>query len=297
MSDNTDNNTSLDNTDDTSLLSNLKNKLTYKIHNVAYDPNANKFAAERAKKIKEEEEKKKQEKTDITTDNDGDPNKFSFKRVLKKTGNQTLDILKKAIIPFVSLMLAMIIANELIVYSPPIRIIFFIFTFIICLFPPAALILGFFYLLKGGYSYYVNHMTDLPKREIMPTIYALLPISTYQSSSILGSFFLYPFSYPKNEIAAEQLPKTMKQYWSDLQASFPDLDKVKNLPIFAEEIKQIQKDLSELHEPKGSMLKFGSNVSTVSSNVNTGSGSSSSNSLKASSLSNTTPKSIEEKTE
>ena len=209
MSDNTD--TNIDNTDDTSLLSNLKNKLTYKLHNVAYDPNANKFAAERAKKQKEEEEKKKQENADNKTTDDEDPNKFSFKRVLKKTGNKTLDIIKKAIIPFVALMLAMIVTNELIVYSVPIRIIFFIFTFFICLFPPAALILGFFYLLKGGYSYYVNHMTDRPKREIMPTIYALLPITTYQPTSSLGSFFLYPFTYPKNEIAAEQLPKTMKQ--------------------------------------------------------------------------------------
>jgi hypothetical protein len=272
MSDNTDNtnqDTSVDNTDDTSILSNLKNKLTYKLHNVAYDPNANKFAAERAKKEKEDEEKKKQEKTDKATESDGDPNRFSFKRVLKKTGNQALDIFKKAIIPFVALMLAMIVANELIVYSPPIRIIFFIFTFFISLFPPAAMILGIFYLLKGGYSYFVNHMTDRPKTEIMPTIYALLPITTYQPASTLGSFFLYPFTYPKNSVAEEQLPKTMKQYWTDLTNSFPDLDKVKNLPLFADELKKIQKDLSELNEPKGFMLNFGSNSSQAESSSTT----------------------------
>jgi hypothetical protein len=258
MSDSSDNtDTTVDNTDDTSLLGNLKNKLTYKLHNAAYDPNANKFAAERAKKLKEEEEKKKQEKTDKTTDSEGDPNKFSIKRVLKKTGNQATDIIKKVILPFLSLMLAMIVANDLIVYSPPIRIIFFIFTFFVCLFPPATMLLGIFYLLKSGYSYYVNHMTDRPKKEIIPTIYALLPITTYKPTSTLGSFFLYPFTYPKNDVAAAQLPKTMKQYWDDLQTSFPDIDKVKNLPIFASEIKQIQKDLSELHEPKGFMMKFG----------------------------------------
>jgi hypothetical protein len=267
MSDNSDN-TNTDNTDDTSLLGNLKNKLTYKLHNAAYDPNANKFAAERAKKIKEEEEKKKQEKTDKTTDNNGDPNKFSIKRVLKKTGNQALDIIKKVTLPFLSLMLAMIVANDLIVYSPPIRIIFFIFTFFVCLFPPATMLLGIFYLLKSGYSYYVNHMTDRPKKEIIPTIYALLPITTYQPTSMLGSFFLYPFTYPKNDVAAAQLPKTMKQYWDDLQASFPDIDKVKNLPIFATEIKQIQKDLSELHEPKGFMMKFGDSGSEPIPNTN-----------------------------
>jgi hypothetical protein len=268
MSDNSDN-TNTDNTDDTSLLGNLKNKLTYKLHNAAYDPNANKFAAERAKKLKEEEEKKKQDKSDKTTDSSDDPNKFSFKRVVKKTGNQALDIIKKVTLPFISLMLAMIVANELIVYSPPIRIIFFIFTFFVCLFPPATMLLGIFYLLKGGYSYYYNHMTDRPKKEIMPTIYALLPITTYQPTSSLGSFFLYPFTYPKNDIAAGQLPKIMKQYWDDLQASFPDINKVKNLPIFADEIKQIQKDLSEMHQPKGFMMKFGGDTNSVQVPTNT----------------------------
>lgn len=252
MSNNTDSNI---NDDNTSLLNNLKNKLSYKLHNIVYDPNANKFAEERTKKQKEEEDKKKEVKADNkTTDADDNPNKFSFKRVFKKTVNKTFDIVLKAIIPFVALMLAMIVSNELIVYSIPIRVIFFIFTFIVCLFPPAALILGFFYIVKGGYSYYYNHMTDRPKREIMPTIYALLPITTYQSTSTIGSLLLYPFTYPKNDIAKEQLPKTMMQYWSDLQGSFKDFDKVKNLPIFSKEIQQIQKDLSELHKPKDSII-------------------------------------------
>jgi aconitase A len=243
------------NDDNTSLLSNLKNKLTYKLHNIAYDPNANRFAEERVKKQKQEEDKKKEEKTDNNaTDADDNPNKFSFKRVLKKTVNKTFDIVLTAIIPFVALMLAMIVSNELIVYSVPIRVLFFIFTFIVCLFPPAALILGFFYIMKSGYSYYYNHMTDRPTREIMPTIYALLPITTYQSTSTIGSLLSYPFTYPKNDIAKEQLPKTMMQYWSDLQSSFKDFDKIKNLPIFAKEIKQIQKNLSELHIVKDSII-------------------------------------------
>jgi hypothetical protein len=90
-------------------------------------------------------------------------------------------------------------------------------------------------------------MTDRPKQEIMPTIYALLPITTYKPQSSLSAFFLYPFTYPKTDEATIQLPKTMKSYWDDLEKSFKNIDKVKNLPIFAEELKQIQKDLSELH--------------------------------------------------
>jgi hypothetical protein len=237
---------------DTSLFINLKNKLTYMLHNIAYDPNANKFVEERNKKINEEKEENIQNTSDDkTTDELNDPNKFNIMRTIKKIANTTKTIILTGIIPFIALMLSMIIANELIVYSVPIRIIFFVFTFLICFFlPPFAIILGFFYTLKGGYSYYVNHMTDRPKREIMPTIYALLPITTYKPLSSFGSFFLYPFTYPKTEIASEQLPKTMNQYVTDLEMSFKDLDKVKNIPIFIDCIKQIQKDISELHNSK-----------------------------------------------
>jgi hypothetical protein len=264
MSDNTD-----DTGDDGSLWSNLKNKVAYKIHNAATDPNANKFAIERAKKKKEEEEKKKDLKTenntDTTDDTNSDPNSFSAKRIVKKVGNQTLDILKKLIIPFVALMLAMIVSNEMIVYSVPIRIIFFIFTFLVCFFAqPLCILLGIFYIFKGGYSYYVNNMTDRPKQEIMPTIYALLPITTYQPTSSLGSFLLYPFTYPKTVEGEIQLPKTMKTYWNDLEASFKDLDKVKNLPLFVDELKQIQKDLSELHNKKGQLMTFGGKENSLS---------------------------------
>ena len=268
MSDNTDDTNNPDTTDDTgdtgddSLWSNLKNKVAYKMHTAATDPNANKFAAERAKKRKEEQEKKKNLTTDpnpnTTDDTNEDPNQFSARRLAKKVGNQTLDILKKAFFPFIAIMLAMIVANEAIVYSVPIRIIFFIFTFLVCFYvKPLCILLGIFYILKGGYSYYVNNMTDRPKQEIMPTIYALLPITTYKPMSSLGAFFLYPFTYPKTDEATIQLPETMRTYWDDLEGSFKDLDKVKNLPIFIDELKQIQKDLSELHNPKGKLMTFG----------------------------------------
>lgn len=261
MSDNTDTTQDID---DNSLWTNLTNKIKYKVHKAAYDPNANKFAQKEAEKEKEKKEEKKEEKAKTTDTDNGDPNKFSIKRVVKRIGTQTSSIIQKCIIPFIALMLAMIVTNDMIIYSVPIRIIFFIFTLLICIFvPPMLGLLSIFYILKGGYSYYVNHMTDRPKQEIMPTIYALLPITTYKPSSSLGSFIMYPFTYPKTELGAEQLPKTMKHYWQDLLESFKDLDKVKNLPIFAKGLHQIQKDLSELHEPKGYMMQF-SNSTTKS---------------------------------
>ena len=240
-----------------SIWTNLKNKVSYKIYNATTDPNANKFATERAKKKKEDDIKKESasNKSNTTDDvNNTDPNSFSAKRLAKKVGNQTLDILKKFFIPFVALMLAMIVANEMIIYSVPIRIIFFIFTFLVCYFAKGlCIILGIFYILKGSYSYYINNMTDIhnqnQKVEIMPTIYALLPITVYKPTSSFWRFFYYPFTYPKSDVAAAQLPKTMEKYWNDLQKSFKDLDKVKNIPIFANEIKKIQTNLGFFLEP------------------------------------------------
>jgi hypothetical protein len=237
--------------DNDSIWTNLKNKVVYNIHNIATDPNANKFAAERAEKLKEEKEKNTTNAISDTTDTNGDPNKFSARRLAKKVGNQTVDILKRILFPFIALMLAMIVANEAIIYSVPIRIIFFIFTFLICFYvKPLCIILGIYYIFKGSYSYYVNNMTDRPKQEIMPTIYALLPITTQKPMSALGAFFLYPFTYPKTDEGAIQLPKTMETYWNDLQGSFKDIDKVKNLPNFVDELKTIQNDLLTLHTPK-----------------------------------------------
>lgn len=233
-----------------SLFSNLKNKVTYNLHKATYDPNANQFAEEQ-KKQKEAAAKNKDDKAKDSTDtaDKGDPNKFSAKRLATKVGNQTWDIIQKIFFPFLALMLSMIVSNEMIVYSPPIRIIFFIFTFLICFFAQTVAIgLAIFYLLKGGYSYYVNNMTTRPKRDIMPTIFALLPITTFKPLSKLGGFFMYPFTYPKTEKGVEKLPEIMKGYWGDLKESFTSLDEVKNLPVFTARLKTIQEELSHLHD-------------------------------------------------
>ncbi len=247
--DTTDVTTSDDTTQTGSLFDNLKNKVAYNLHKATYDPDANKFAA--AQKQAADEAKQQDNTTADSTDttDQGDPNKFSAKRLAKKVGNQTLDILKKIFIPFLALMLSMIVANEMIVYSAPIRIIFFIFTFLICYFANTlGIILAIFYLLKGGYSYYVNNMTNRPKRNIMPQIFALLPISTYKPMSSFGAFFLYPFTYPKTEKGAIQLPEIMKGYLEDLKKSFTSLDDVKNLPVFVQRLKTIQEELTHLHD-------------------------------------------------
>ena len=115
---------------------------------------------------------------------------------------------------------------------------------------PLCIILGFYYILKGAYSYYINNMTDRTEKVIiMPTIYALLPITMYKPESSFLRFFYYPFVYPKSAISEGELPKTMGAYLKDLKESFKDLDKVKNLPFFSKQLEKIEtKLLKTLHE-------------------------------------------------
>ena len=238
-----------DNIDDESFFTKFINLISYKINTALSNPNADKYAAERAKK-REERIRQQAAQNNTTVNNTTNPNQFNFKRFLNKIISQATKISIIIFFPFIALMLAMIVANEMIVYSVPVRIIFFIFTFLVCfLIPPLSILLGFFYLLKGGYSYYINNMTGrTDKVLIMPTIYALLPITTYTPESSILKFFYYPFRYPKSDISAAEIPKTMGVYWKDLNESFKDLDTVKNLPIFSNQLKNLEtKLLKTLH--------------------------------------------------
>ena len=241
-----------DNTGDESIFTKFKNLVSYKINSAVSDPNAEKYAAERAKNKEEKEKQLAAAKINTTVDTTkSNPNQFNSKRFLNKIISHTTKIIRIIFFPFVALMLAMIVANEMIVYTVPVRIIFFIFTFLVCCFmTPLCIILGFYYILKGAYSYYINNMTDrTDKVIIMPTIYALLPITMYKPESSFLRFFYYPFMYPKSAISEGEIPKTMGAYWKELNESFKDLDKVKNLPFFSKQLEKIETNLLKtLHD-------------------------------------------------
>jgi hypothetical protein len=252
-----------------SLWTSLKNRVQYEVRNAIDSPEANKRAVELKKKeeIKKSEHfqndnKQKQEgsekKTDEqkdTTDKSGDPNKFSITRLFSKTWTHLSNNIATYAVPFVALMLSMLVANEAIIYTPPVRILFFVATFVICVMFNAYLaFLAFFYIIKAGYSYYVNNMTDGPKRNIFPTIFAILPITTYEPSGAFTSVLLSPFRYPKSEEKQAKLPELMKDYWNLLLASFPGLDKVKNQPTIAKGLKNIEEQFAHLHDVKTSVL-------------------------------------------
>lgn len=196
-----------------------------------------------------------QDELDQLTDT-SDPNTISPKRIVKKFWRYLTLFIEKAFYPFLAIVLSMYVANEMIVYPAPIRTVFFVLTLIVCLlYSPVALGLGLFYLAKSGYSYYVNEMTAREKKRIMPTIFAMLPITTYQPEGGLESFFLYPFTYPKSKQDEEELPKIMKEYQDALDASFPYLEKIKGLPFVVEGLELIKKNLDTLHAPKEEEIK------------------------------------------
>ena len=233
-----------------SLVNKLKNKVTYKLHEAVNDPDADQFVKEQKKNApppsKDYVNEEDKEYFDTTG---GDPNSFDMMRLLKKTGNQIVRIVKKGFIPCIVLILSMYIANEMIMYSPPIRLIFFIFTFIICYsFKPFMVILVMYYLCKWGYSYYINELSKGPKVKILPTIFALLPLTTTIPDSGIGSFFMYPFTYPKNDADATQLPIIMKEYQDSLKSAFSYYDKVKSLPFIAEGLKTLEDEIEHLHD-------------------------------------------------
>jgi len=196
-----------------------------------------------------------QDELDQLTDT-SDPNTISPSRIAKKFWRYLTLFIEKAFVPFLAIVLSMYVANESIVYPAPIRGIFFVLTFIMCMmYSPIALGLGLFYLAKKGYSYYVNEISGKEKRRIMPTIFAMLPITTYQPEGGLESFFLYPFTYPKSKQDEEELPKIMKEYQDALDASFPYLEKIKGLPFVAEGLELIKNNLETLHVPKEEEVK------------------------------------------
>lgn len=249
-----------------SLLTKLWNKLYYEADKFVNDPEANALADKRnPKKVVEHLDGSATKPTNATpgkdatsapsntTDKEGDPNKFDIKRVFSKFFGFTKQTLTNLYVPIFATILSSLVANEMIVYSPPVRILFFLFTFVICLlFQSYLFILLAYYAIKYAYNYYVNNMTDGPKRDIMPNFFAILPITTYQPSSLLGSIFMFPFTYRSSEEGAKKLSEIMNNYWKELVQSFQGFDEVKKMPVFMKSINEAKHTLEHMHDVKTS---------------------------------------------
>ena len=243
-----------------SLLTNLKNKIAYKIHNAVTDPDAEEYAKARQRSTIEgadETGAPTDTSAAVTTGSEGDtsksedkrkppvgdPNAFSIKRIATNIWDNLVTAVTVGFLPMVAIILSVFIANEMIVYSPIIRLAFFVFTFIICyFFTPFLIGLSCYYIGRAGYAYHINNMTDQPKVDGIPHIFAFLPLMPYTLSSeksAFKDFFLSPFYYlvpTATDYKEDQTKITslMNKYYDGLKESFKYYDKVKDIKNFKE---------------------------------------------------------------
>jgi len=219
--------------EDTSFFKKVKNLISYKINNtvdnVLNNPDAEKYAKEQEEKKEKKEKKIKKEEpipivegADVTGPNTTDPATTDPPSTTQQIKDKLPGIFARCLGIFVVLMLSMFVANEMIMYAYPIRLIFFIFTFVVCyMLTGIRILLALFYFLKWAYSYYINNMTEQPKIKLLPKIFALLPLTTKTSNISLVQFFLYPFRYPKTEKDKLSLPLKKEAYEKELEDSCP----------------------------------------------------------------------------
>jgi len=247
-------------------LTKLKNKVKYSINQLVDDPDAQKYAEDILKEEKEKEkEKQKNKKDTFTTDTDtestsdadtsnasnaSNASNMSLTQVLGADDapswvKSLLYVIQYLLIP---LPIAMFIANEMIMYSMPIRLIFFVLTFTICVISaPIAAAFVLYYLLRALYSYYNNNHTENPKISWRPKIFAMVPITVYSSDSILKKLFWRIFSYGNRDNDDAELKVIMDGYLASVNESFPYFEKLKGQPEFKKNYDEITKYINTVH--------------------------------------------------
>lgn len=215
------------------IMSNLKNKINYNVNNLVYDENANEYVKKqqqaKEEKVKEEEnrrleeQKKKDEEEKIKEENTN-----IFIRFLKKVIPAFTNTLSLVFIPFLALVISMLVVNDMIIYSSPVRIIFFIFTFFSMLYIPlyAFLIFGV-YIIRALYALYNNRLTDsLIRKKYFPTVFNLFPIISYNPNTETNIPLI---SYVKTEKSVDKIINILQDYINSLKHSFKGFDEFNNL--------------------------------------------------------------------
>jgi hypothetical protein len=112
-------------------LKRLQNKLTYYIYKTVNDDEANKYAEQKQKQtpteIKEDIVEAVTLPTTTTT-----VDQIDISRILENVYDKGSQLVSILFYPILSLYLASLVANELIVYPAPIRLIFFILVLVLC---------------------------------------------------------------------------------------------------------------------------------------------------------------------
>jgi hypothetical protein len=238
-----------------SFFSKLKNKALYQVEKWVNDPDANQFMRENTVLHKGDDKiSVKEAMEDIPSEAEAEKVATSNSpviRVFQKMFYYTKRIISIAFFPFLAILFASLIANEMIIYPAPIRLVFFIFTVIICILSRVILtFIGIFYLCKWGFHYYINEMSDGPKRLIMPSLFALLPLTTKEYSNTFMNIIARPFQYGERWSVkdGEELQQRMNMYQTALDESFPYLQRIKTTEPFQTQHVKIETNFSELHK-------------------------------------------------
>ena len=238
------------------LIERLKNKINYYIYKTVNDDDANKFAEE-----KKEEPVKPEVFNDTPAPKTTDT-KITPASVVTKIWSYIVLIFRVAFFPILAVVLASFIANDLIIYPPGIRLVFFIFTLFLCITQVwIASGLGLMYFGKKLYEIYLNRERDdkpNPPIRIMPKIFAILPLMVKDPNKTgFFEFLKYPFQYLK-EIPDEPnkngftyrgiITDLMDKYKASLNESFPYYEQVKDKPIFKSRQIEFDEQFDKMHE-------------------------------------------------
>jgi hypothetical protein len=155
--------------------------------------------------------------------------------------------------PVTCLLLASLVANESIIYPPQVRLAFFIVTLVACLLSSGVMtVLILFYIGKRIYDYYINEMSENPKRLIMPTLFALLPLmpNDHPNRVINGltKTMKYGDKYKPGRGHDAEIQKRMEMYQEQLDESFPYLQVIKTKDPFKGRLDKIQTNFEKLHK-------------------------------------------------
>lgn len=240
-----------------SFFTKLKNKARYQMEKWVNDPEANAFVsrmsqvdakeAEATNATEKEKEPIKEAMEDAPVE---ETSNSPVVRVLQKMLYYAKWFFSIAFFPIIALFLSSLVANEMIIYPAPIRLIFFIFTLVLCFLSRILLvIIGMFYLGKWAFHYYVNNMTDGPKRLIAPSLFAFLPLTTRTSSNPFFNALLKPFQYGEQWSVkdGEELKTRMEMYQTSLTDAFPYIETLQTTEPFQSQLKKITTSFEELH--------------------------------------------------
>jgi hypothetical protein len=234
-------------------LEKLKNKITYYIYKTVNDDDANKYVEEQKEQEKVKENYAKQPaKVAKPADTDGK----------ESTTDTVIRYVQLVIIPVISFILAVFVANELIVYPTAVRVIFFLITIILCNINNAAFgLLLAYYICAGIAHWYINRKRDkmpqIPFIRILPKIFGWMPFYPYDAEEKVTGFLSYlkPSNKDlKNENTGKTELDTLKEvianYRESLSKSFPYYENVKDDDVFVMRMKDVNEYFKELTETK-----------------------------------------------